>query len=46
MLSGVGRGMGVLEGVNVAEENGWFWGFLAPIGFSSICLIEMYSTRA
>ena len=47
--SGVGRGMGVLDGdLHRPKEKRRYWGCFAPIGLNGIFLIktEMYSTRA
>ena len=35
-VSGVGGGMGILDGVYVPERHGQFWGFIDPVGFKSI----------
>ena len=45
MVSGVGRGTGVLDGVYVPKEEGRFGGFFVPIGLNGIFLTEMYSIR-
>ena len=31
MVSGVGRGMGVLDGGPCASREGWFWVFVIPL---------------
>jgi len=46
MVSEVGRGMGVLDGVHVPQGRGGFMGFSPHWIQWHICLAEMYSTRA
>jgi len=48
VVSGVGRGIDVWNGVQLAQGKGWFLGFLPNwlIGFNGIFFTEMYSTRA
>jgi len=36
VVSGVGGGMGVVDGVHVPQEEGVVSGILAPIGFSGV----------
>jgi len=46
VVSGVGRGMCVLDGVRVSQGKGWFDGVFVPIYWNGVFLTEMYSTRA
>jgi len=40
MVSGVGGGTGVLDGVYTPEGNGQYWGFIDPVGFNRVFLTK------
>jgi len=45
VVSGISRGMGILDGVHVPKGKGRFWKFFGPTGLNGIFLTEMYSNH-
>jgi len=46
MMSGVGRGMGVSDGVHMPQGEWEVLGVCIPIGLTGVFLTEMYLTHA